>query len=216
MIARRPYKKPITREKAIDILWYEAKEGRLDSEIVQIIEKITEDWSPLEIKSEFRADYSEDLEVFRQMSYFREPLSDFYNYRYLLYLDDAKMLTKNKQSYHLIVTSFPGIRKFNSTMGFIKADQILDEIGQKLHQTTEDFDSRGEKEKVTVMLLRKGSDFLIYSDCDDDIIENLVVQIKEHLEETRNDWGLDSKYHHFKFDQGYPAEQALNKAFSTH
>ncbi len=216
MIARRPYKKPMTREKAIDILWYEAKEGRLDSEIVQIIDKITEDWSPLEIKSEFRADYSEDLEVFRQMSYFREPLSDFYNYRYLLYLDDAKMLTKNEQPYHLIVTSFPDIRNFNSTMGFIKADQILDEIGQKIHQTAEEFDAKGEKEQATVMMLRKGSDFLIYSDCDDDTIEELLGQIEAHLEDTRNDWGLDSKYHHFKFDQGYPAEQALNKAFSIH
>jgi len=216
MLSRRPYKKPITRKKAIDVLWYEVKEGRLDPDVVQIIEKITEDWSPLEIKSEFRADYSEDLEVFRQMSYFREPLSDFYNYRYLLYLDDAKMLTQKGQPYHLVVTSFPDIRNFNSTMGFIKADQVLDEIGQKLHQTAEEFDAREEKEKNKVMVLRKGSDFLIYSDCNDDTIEEILGQIVEHLEDTRKDWGLDSKYNHFKFDEGYPAEQALNKAFSIH
>jgi PAS domain S-box-containing protein/putative nucleotidyltransferase with HDIG domain len=216
MLARRPYKKPITRQKALDVLWYEAKEGRLDSDVVQIIDKITLDWSPLEITSEFRADYSEDLEVFRQMSYFREPLSDFYNYRYLLYLDDAKMLTKKGQPYHLIVTSFPEIRNFNSTMGFIKADQVLDEIGQKLHQTAEEFDAMGEKDESTVMMLRKGSDFLLYSDGDDDMIEKIIKQIEAHLESTREDWGLESKYNHFKFDQGFPAEQALNKAFSIH
>ena len=42
------------------------------------------------------------------------------------------------------------------------------------------------------------------------------LAIEEHLESTREDWGLDSKYNHFKFDKGYRAEQALNKAFSVH
>ena len=214
LVARRPYKKPITRKKAVGILWYETKEGRLDPDIVKIVEKITEDWDPLEITSEFRADYSEDLEVFRQMSYFREPLSDFYNYRYLLYLDDAKILAKKDSPYHLTVVRFPDIRNFNRTMGFIKADQVLDEVGQKLHQTAEDFDKQGEKEENSVMVLRKGSDFLIYTDGKDEMLEEILEEIEEHLQATRVDWGLDSKYHHFKFDSGYPAEKALNRVFS--
>ena len=159
LTARRPYKKPISRSKAIDILWYEAREGRLDEDIVRILEQITKDWNPLEIVSEFRADYSEDLEVFRQMSYFREPLSDFYNYRYLLYLDDAKMLGNNGNPYHLILTNFPTIKEFNHGMGFLKADQVLDDVGQKLHQTAEIFDSRFAKEGGTVMLSEKGYGF---------------------------------------------------------
>ena len=217
LVARRPYKNPVTREKAMGILWHEAKKGCLDHGIVEIIEKITEDWSPLEVVSEFRADYSEDLEVFRQMSYFREPLSDFYNYRYLLYLDDAKMLAQSSNlPYHLIVTSFPGIREFNKTIGFIKADQILDEIGHKLHLTADKFDSSGDKEEITVMLLRKSSDFLIYAECDEELFEKLLREIERHLEDSKLDWGLDSLYHHYKFDHGHPAEKAINRVFSIH
>jgi len=216
LMARRPYKKPINREKAIDILWYETKEGRLDSEVVKVLEKITVEWSPLEVKSEFQADYSEDLEVFRQMSYFREPLSDFYNYRYLLYLDDAKLLTRKNRPYHLVLTSFPDIKDFNKDMGFIRADQVLDEIGQKLHQTSEEFDARCTSEDNTVMLLRKGSDFLIFTECEDEHLEKLLEEISAHLETARDEWGLDSRYHHFRFDKGYPAEKALNHIFSIH
>ncbi|MEN8135386.1 MAG: HD domain-containing phosphohydrolase [Thermodesulfobacteriota bacterium] len=217
LVARRPYKKPVSREKAVGIIRYEVKEGRLDHSIVELIAKITEEWSPLEVVSEFRADYSEDLEVFRQMSYFREPLSDFYNYRYLLYLDAAKMLAQSSNlPYHLIVASFPGIREFNKSIGFIKADQILDEIGHKLHLTAEEFDGIGDLKETSIILLRKSSDFLIYAECDDELLEKLICDVERHLEESKQDWGLNSRYHHFKFDHGYPAEQAINQVFSVH
>lgn len=216
LVARRPYKKPVSREKAIGILWYEAKKGYLDQKIVGILEKITEEWSPLEVNSEFRADYSEDLELFRQMSYFREPLSDFYNYRYLLYLDDAKLLAKSARPYHLIVVNFPGIKDFNKQVGFIKADQILDEIGQKLHFTAEEFEGRAKKDENTVMLLRKGSDFLMYTESEDETLGEILAEIARHLAESKRDWGLDSQCHHFEFEHGCPAEKAINQVFSIH
>ena len=149
------------------------------------------------------------------MSYFREPLSDFYNYRYLLYLDDARLLAKSERPYHLTVVSFPEIRSFNRTMGFIKADQVLDEVGHKLHQTAEGFDRAEEKADNNVMVLRKGSDFLIYTDGHDDILEEILAEIEKHLQATRDDWGLESKYHHFTFACGYSAEKALNRVFSV-
>jgi PAS domain S-box-containing protein/putative nucleotidyltransferase with HDIG domain len=214
LTARRPYKKPMNRDKAVEILWYESREGRLDGDIVKILEEITVDWNPLDITCEFRADYSEDLEVFRQMSYFREPLSDFYNYRYLLYLDDAKMLGSNGNAYHLIMTSFPDIKEFNHGMGFIKADQVMDEIGQKLHQTSENFDHKYGKEGGPVMLLKKGTDFLIYTACSDDQLGEIMDEIAAHLESARKEWGLKSDYHHYRFESGYPADKALNQVFS--
>ncbi|MBU0676421.1 MAG: HD domain-containing protein [Proteobacteria bacterium] len=216
LVSRRPYKRPMSRQRALDILAYEAQEGRLDPMIVEVLVKVTETWSPLEISCEFRADYSKDLEVFRQMSYFREPLSDFYNYRYLLYLDDAKMIGKNNRAYHLILTNFPEIKDFNRSMGFVKTDQILDEIGQKLHQTSEDIGLRCAKEGNNVMLLRKGSDFLIYTECSDVLLQDLLEEIGVHLDSATSDWGLQSKYHYFKFDSDYPAEKALNQIFSIH
>jgi len=214
LTARRPYKKPINRDKAVEILWYEAREGRLDESLVKILESITTDWTPLEIVCEFRADYSEDLEVFRQMSYFREPLSDFYNYRYLLYLDDAKMLGNNGSPYHLILAVFPSLKEFNHSMGFIKADQVLDEIGQKLHQTSENFDSRYGSDGGTVMLLKKGSDFLIYTACNDELVVELLAEITSHLAAAESEWGLDSESHHYRFAGGFPADKALNQVFS--
>jgi len=215
LTARRPYKKPINREKAVEILRYEVKKGRLDREIVEVLEQITIDWNPLEITCEYRADYSEDLEVFRQMSYFREPLSDFYNYRYLLYLDDAKMLASNGNGYHLIMTNFPDVREFNHGMGFIKADQVLDEIGQKLHQTSENFDSKYGKDGGPVMLLRKGSDFLIYTVCSDEQLNEILAEVAAHLESARQEWGLKSDFQHYHFESGYPADKALNQVFSA-
>ncbi len=215
LTARRPYKKPISRDRAVEILWYEARTGRLDEEIVGILDQITADWNPLDIVSEFRADYSEDLEVFRQMSYFREPLSDFYNYRYLLYLDDAKMLGSNGAPYHLILTNFPDIKDFNHGLGFIKADQILDEIGERLHQTAESFESEFVRDGGTVMLLKKGSEFLIYAECAEGLLRTLLDEIVRHLEKAKEDWGLVSNYFHYRFESGFPAEQALNRVFSV-
>jgi len=178
LVSRRPYKRPMSRKKAVDILRFEVKEGRLDGDIVKILEKVTESWSPLEINSDFRADYTEDLEIFRQMAYFKEPLSDFYNYRYLLYLADAKLLKKNENPYHLIVTNFIDHREFNQGMGFIKTDQILDELGQLLFQTTQAFNTACSKEESAVMLFRKGTDFLIFSECDETVLLELLEQIK--------------------------------------
>lgn len=215
LTARRPYKKPITRSGAIEILSYEASEGRLDQYIVGILAQITEDWDPLDIVNEYRADYSMDLEVFRQMSYFREPLSDFYNYRYLLYLDDAKMLGNNGNSYHLILANFQAIKEFNRNLGFLKADQVLDDIGQKLHLTAESFDNQFAAEGGTVMLFKKGTDFIIYTECKEDLVQRLLSEIEMHLAEARNDWGLDSRYYHHRFESGYPASKALNRIFSV-
>ncbi len=215
LISRRPYKRPMSRRRALDILRFEVKEGRLDGEIVDLLEKVTENWNPLEITSDFRADYTEDLEMFRQMTYFREPLSDFYNYRYLLYLDDARILKKKSRPYHILTASFPHLQEFNQELGFIKADQILDELGQKLHQTSEKFGDSHSHDDRAVLLLRKGSDFLIYSECDDREIDKLKEMVAEQLAEVRRDWGLISTYHHHRFDGSYPAEMALNDIFSV-
>ena len=100
-------------------------------------------------------------------------------------------------------------------MGFLKADQVLDDVGQKLHQTAEIFDSRFAKEGGTVMLLKKGTDFLIYTECCDKLVKQLLDEISIHLSEAKNDWGLDSRYHHHRFESGFPADKALNRIFSV-
>jgi GGDEF domain-containing protein len=215
LTARRPYKQPFSQRKAIDLLRDEVEEGRLDREIVGILEQVTADWNPLEIVSEFHAEFSKELEVFRQMSYFREPLSDFYNYRYLLFLDDAKMLGNNGKPYHLILANFPSIKEFNQSMGFLKADQILNEIGQKLHQMAGNFDSQFAKEGWTAMLLKKGADFLIYTECGEELVAQLLAEIAVHLDAAQKDWGLDSHCHHHHFASGFPADKALNRVFSV-
>ncbi|MBU1716157.1 MAG: PAS domain S-box protein [Proteobacteria bacterium] len=216
LISKRPYKHALSRKKALDILNFEVKEGRLDGKIVDIMKKVTETWSPLEITSSFKADYTVDLEVFRQMTYFKEPLSDFYNYRYLLYLDDANILKRNRSKpYHIIMTNFPELREFNHAMGFVKADQVLDEIGQKMHQTSEDFNTACSKDENAVILLRKNADFIIYSECVDEQLKELLSQIVGHLQEATDEWGLKSEHAHHRFEGDYPTEKALNEIFSA-
>ena len=83
-------------------------------------------------------------------------------------------------------------------------------------ETLSEFDGKEGEEGISVMLLRKSSDFLIYAECNDEELGKLLEEIGKHLDDSKNDWGLDSRYHHFKFAHGHSAEEAINRIFSIH
>ncbi len=71
LVARRPYKKPINKEAALDMLRMEARLGRIDRIVVTVLGEVLQAWDPLTITREFTSDYTLQLELFRRKAYYR-------------------------------------------------------------------------------------------------------------------------------------------------
>ena len=212
LVARRPYKKPIVKEAALDILRAEAKIGRLDRIVVTVLEEILQSWNPLTINREFTAGYMLELELFRRKAYFREPLTGFYNYRYLYFLDDTQVLRRREQSFELLLTNFLELPEFYRRMGQALSDQIFDEIGQSLHDVVEGFNARGAGRDVA-RLFRRSGDYLLYVECQHGLLDQLFIEISTHLARAEEEWQIASQPYSHQFDRGYPLEKALNELF---
>jgi len=212
LVARRPYKKPISKEAALDMLGMEARLGRVDRIVVTILEEVLQDWNPLTITREFTADYMMELELFRRKAYFREPLTGFYNYRYLYFLDDTHVLRRRERSFDLLVTNFLGLPDCYRRMGQTLTDQILDEVGQRLHDVVDEFNKQDEGQSIARLFSRSG-DYLLYVECPPDLLEGLFVDISNHLAQVDAEWQIASQPYSRQFSKGYPLEQALNELF---
>ena len=212
LVARRPYKKPISKEGALDILRMEARLGRVDRIVVTVLEEVLQNWDPLTINREFTADYMIDLELFRRKAYFREPLTGFYNYRYLYFLDDTHVLRRRERPFDLLATNFLGLPDCYRRMGQVLTDQILDEIGQRLHDVIEEFNRLGEGQDMARLFSRSG-DYLIYVECGSCQLEQLFVAISSHLAQAEREWQIASQPYSRQFSKGYSLEMALNELF---
>lgn len=211
LVARRPYKQPMSREKALVILNEDAQAGRMDRRAVEALAQVTEAWSPLEIDKEFTADYMYELEQFRRKTYFREPLSDYFNYRYLLQMDEARLLNRGEDHYHVIIIDFRHLREFNRRFGYVKADHILDTIGKRLHQTVVGISEHAGHLDPVVMLFRKGADFLIFSRCEDQLMTRMCDQLTTQLHEVEQEWGLAARF----INRDFPSNQATAESITA-
>ncbi len=212
LVARRPYKKPMSKEAALDMLRLEARIGRVDRIVVTVLEEVLQTWDPLTITRELTADYMINLELFRRKAYFREPLTGFYNYRYLYFLDDTHVLQRRERSFDLLTTNFLGLPDCYRRMGQVLTDQILDEIGQRLHDVVEEFNSEGDGQDMARLFSRSG-DYLMYVECGLGRLEGLFVAISAHLAQVEREWQIASQPYSRQFSKGYPLEKALNELF---
>jgi hypothetical protein len=212
LVARRPYKKPMSKESALDMLRMEARNGRIDRIVVTILEEVLQSWDPLTINRELTADYMIDLELFRRKAYFREPLTGFYNYRYLYFLDDTHVLQRRERPFDLLATNFLGLPDCYRRMGQVLTDQILDEIGQRLHDVVEEFNLGGDGQDMARLFSRSG-DYLLYVECGLGRLEGLFRAISTHLAQVEREWQIASQPYSRQFSQGYPLEKALNELF---
>ena len=215
LIARRPYKQPMSRDEALAIVDQEAKAGQLDPGIVDLLKKIApeipEDISP---SPQVTAGFMKDIEVFRRKTYFREPLTDFYNYRYLYFLDDAKLLRNSTMAYDLFFIDIPSFGEFQQQIGHVVADQILDELGQRLLKTTSEWGS--EQESGAVMLFRKGNDYLLYGEfADEKDAGAFMKQMMGDLAAVKKEWNLATTLYRQNFAAGFPMDQALASLFAA-
>lgn len=214
LVSHRPYKKSLSPEETIHILKTEAKIGHLDSRIVRTLIKIQESIKSMDVHKQVTAGFMKDVELFRNRSYFREPLTDFYNYRYLFSLDDAKLLKKNELYYDLILINFLEFGKFQLDIGYAIADQVLDELGENILKKCEEFSCKREDYDGSVMLFRKGIDYIIYSECEEnDHLDDLLEQVTIFLEQAEIDWHLLYNLYTQRYEPGVPVIQAICKLF---
>ncbi len=213
LIARRPYKQPMTREKALAILYEDAAHGKVLEIMVRTLEQVTSDWDPLSICLDLTADYMTNLELFRRKTYFREPLSDFYNYRYLASLDRAGGLCKTADHYQLLKADFNELKELNSRIGYTKADTILDEIGHAFHDLIEKALLDHSLPTSVLMLLRRGSDYLIYSECDPDILHQIAKDCQKILTEAHSQSGVKATINTTLFAKGKSVDEALEDIY---
>lgn len=217
LISERPYKKSLSRKEALKILWKDAEAGKYDKGIVNILAGISSSIE-LEVKeSSITADFMKDVELFRKRAYFREPLTDFYNYRYLLFLDDADILKKSTYDYELILIFFPEFCVFQRHQGHILADQVIDELGESLQDLCKEFSNPRTQYDGSVMMFKKSNEYIIYFERDngDGRITDLVDRIDSILRQTETDWNLMSIIQKSRFQSGLPISQALNELFSS-
>lgn len=215
LIARRPYKHPMTREKALAILFEDASRGKVLEAMVRTLEQVTSDWDPLSITIDLTATYMTNLELFRRKTYFREPLSDFYNYRYLSSLDRVGGLCTTSDHYHLIKADFNELKELNGRIGYTKADTILDEIGHSFHDLLERALQDHSLPTSSLMLLRRGSDYLIYSESDDSILHQIADDCRKVLTRAYETWGIKATVHTSQFAKGKSVDDALEDIYSN-
>lgn len=212
LVSSRPYKKPMKREAAIAVLREEAGAGRLDQELVDCLVKVTLNWNSLEIGAgqDFSDENTKALEVFRKKTYFKEPLSDFYNYRYLFFLEESGLLDISTNGFTLIKVSFADLQQCNQRFGYLKTDQIIDEAGTLFFNVLERMDAR-EAADCTNILLKKESSYLIFSNCTSTVVDLLLAGIREETELVDESWGLESAITHLKFPKDHAMEKAVSE-----
>jgi len=214
LVSKRPYKTPFPKKKAMELLRNEAKIGQLDSVVVESLSKIVDSLKEIKSTRPITAGFMTEVELFRSRTYFREPLSDFYNYRYLLSLDDARLLNQKKFSFDLILLRFPGFDKLQLDIGYAVADQIVDELGHHLLNVATHFSHERKKYDGSVMLFKKGLDYLIYAECEESYSRSeLINDITILLVQAETDWHLVYTLFSREFSPGTPIVQAICQLF---
>ncbi len=214
MIAKRPYKSSIPSTQAIEILKDEAREGRLDQNVVEALEEVVYDWNPLTIQRHPCRDI-DALELFRRITYFREPMCSFYNYRYLLTLDKITAFSIDRPKYFMIFINFKNLKRIDRKWGYLRTDQMLDEIGENIQQSISDFSMTNSEINGEALLFRRSSDYLIFANYPHDIIQQLSDLIQDQLDTCKSEWELEASFLLESFPSTCSLEDALNQLLGT-
>ncbi|MDH5298315.1 MAG: hypothetical protein OEV91_04780, partial [Desulfobulbaceae bacterium] len=214
LVAERPYKKALSSAEAMAILEREAAAGRLDGKMVKALAECRDRLAMPAPPPTITAGFMKDIELFRARAYFREPLSDFYNYRYLLFLDDAGVLSNKTLPCQLALVGFPGFGLFQDEVSHLVADQVFDEIGQNLLDSCQAQSRPRERYDGSMMLFRMGIDYLIYLELEGgDEPDGLLAPVLAHLGRTEREWGLTACLHRVRCEPGQPLVKGLRQLF---
>lgn len=216
LTSRRPYKTSFSIPVALGILRYEAEKGALDHSIVDALCSISDSLTLEEASLYPTGNFMEEIEHFRRDSFFRDTLSELYNYRYLLVLDDLKVLgEKDTAGYLLLLVNFRGMGMFQVENGVIVAGQVHDEIGQHLRDTVIRYREKRLNYDGSVMLFRKHCDYMIYAEGNsEEDLQELINALRHKMGQTRDEWGIEANCYRIWFPRATPVEQAMTRLFS--
>lgn len=216
LVATRPYKLPLPQETAIKILRAEAAMGKIDGNIVEQLAKVVEDLDILSIKCPL---YYQDLNIiesFRSIAYFREPFCNFYNYRYLITLaNKQKTLLTLRKSYHLILLDFKNLNSMNKRLGYIQTDTLIDQFGETVLEEILSFKKFIYEIDGEILLLRKGADYILFTNHETSIMTHLLERIKQNIQTMQTLWGADLSIKTMEFNSSIPIENAINKLIAS-
>lgn len=213
---RRPYKTSFSTEISLAILQYEAEKGAMDRRIVTILARIADSLVLEEVTLQPTGHFMEEIEHFRRDTFFRDTLSELYNYRYLLVLSDLKVLgEKDTAGYLLLLVGFRGMGRFQVEHGVIVAGQVHDEIGQYLKDTVAVYCEKRKNYDGSVMLFRKHCDYMIYAEGDsEEALQGLIQAIRQKVKLSHDDWGIEANCYRIWFPRTTPIEKAMTRLFS--
>jgi putative nucleotidyltransferase with HDIG domain len=216
LTSKRPYKESFSVETSIRILQYEAEQGTLDRDIVDGLSSIAASLVLEDATLQPTGHFMEEIEHFRRDTFYRDTLSELYNYRYLLVLDDLKVLgEKNTAGYLLLLVNFRGMGRFQVDNGVIVAGQVHDEIGQRL----KDIVIRHREKRLhydgSVMLFRKHCDYMIYAEGDSEAaLKELIDRLRKKVGQTRDEWGIIANCYRVWFPRTTSIVDAMTRLFS--
>ncbi len=216
LTSRRPYKIPFPISTALHILHNEAERGTLDSSIVEALSSVASSLVLENPTLQPTGHFMDEIEHFRRDTFFKDTLSELYNYRYLLVLDDLKVLGENDTTgYLLLLVSFEGMGRFQVENGVIVASQVHDEIGHRLRDVVIRYREKRENYDGSVILFRKHCDYLIYAEGNSEQdLEKLILSIREKVNLTHEEWGIDANCYRAWFSRATSIEKAMTQLFS--
>ncbi len=216
LTSKRPYKTAFSVTTAIGILQYEAERGTLDNDVVNGLSRIADSLVLEDVTLQPTGNFMEEIEHFRRDTFFRDTLSELYNYRYLLVLDDLKVLGEtNSAGYLLLLVNFRGMGHFQVDNGVIVAGQVHDEIGQRLKDTVNRYREKRLNYDGSVMLFRKHCDYMIYAEGDsEEALQELIDRLRKKVGLTRDEWGVEANCYRVWFPSTTSIEDAMTRLFS--
>ncbi len=216
LTSNRPYKTAFSVNVALSILQYEAEKGSLDADIVNALSRIASTLVLKDVTLYPTGNFMEEIEHFRRDTFFRDTLSELYNYRYLLVLDNLKVLgEKGTDGYLLILVSFRGMGRFQVDHGVIVASQVHDEIGQRLKDTVAMYRKKRLNYDGSVMLFRKHCDYMIYAEGNsEESFKDFIQDIRQKVTQTHYEWGVETNCHRIWFPRSTPIELGMTRLFS--
>ena len=216
MTAKRPYKISIPQEKAFSVLQHEVQLKHLDGRVVNALGRIVDNLV-VDIETLYpTGEFMEEIEHYRRDTFFRETLSELYNYLYLLVLDDLKVLAETgTKGFMLMLISFKEYGKFQMDNGVILAAQVHDEIGQRLKDAVAAFREKRKQYDGSIILFRKHCDFMIYAEADTEAdLQKFRDKLRHSLEMTNEEWGLEPNCFRLWFSRDVPMAKAMEQVFS--
>jgi len=92
---------------------------------------------------------------------------------------------------------------------------VHDEIGLRLRETIARHAMPREKYKASIMVFKKHCDYMIYSEANSEKeLENFLGQVRENLEQTHGEWGLEAQCFRLWFPRSITIEEAITKVLS--